>query len=144
MNAPLSLCLQLLLAGGGGWGLAPPRRVHLVRRWHQTHPSRGDAERKIWWYLPHPREPVTEGLLCLLCSVSFCSFHLMYWSELFSLCIASCKSATHNVSRPVTSLLICYFLRLPIMATARIWTLGLFWCSQFAVHVGRRSSDNRS
>ena len=61
---------QLVLAGAGGRELAPPRRVHLVRGRHQAHPGRGAAQRQMRRNLPHPREPITEGLLCLLCRVS--------------------------------------------------------------------------
>lgn len=64
-----ALCLQLLLTGGGR-GLPPPWRVHLVRGGYQAHAGRGNAERQMWRNLSHPWEPITEGLVRLLCGVS--------------------------------------------------------------------------
>lgn len=66
-----SLHLQLFLTGRR-WGLTPPWRVYLVRGRHQAHPGWGNAERQMRWNLSHPWEPVTEGLLRLLRSVSLC------------------------------------------------------------------------
>ncbi len=73
---------QLLFSVGWRWRSSTSRRVHLVRWGHKAHTGGGSPERQTRRHLPHQRQPDPEGLLGLLCSVSYWSTSLITTSSI--------------------------------------------------------------